>query len=39
MTARACVLQTFDERQILVPNDHFITTRVVNYSTEASPNR
>ena len=39
MTARACILQTFDGRQILVPNDHFITTRVVNYSDEASPNR
>jgi potassium-dependent mechanosensitive channel len=39
MTARACVLQTFDGRMIMVPNDHFITTRVVNYSSEASPNR
>ena len=39
MTARACVLATFDGRQILVPNDHFITTRVVNYSAETSPNR
>ena len=39
MTARACVLETFDGRQILVPNDHFITTRVVNYSSDTSPNR
>jgi potassium efflux system protein len=39
MTARACVLETFDGRMIVVPNDHFITTRVVNYSSETSPNR
>lgn len=39
MTARACVLETFDGRWIVVPNDHFITTRVKNYSSEASPNR
>ncbi len=39
MTARACVLQTFDGRMIVVPNDHFITTRVVNYSSQSSPNR
>ena len=39
MTARACILQTFDGRSIVVPNDHFITTRVTNYSSEASPNR
>ena len=39
MTARACVLQTFDGRMIVVPNDHFITTRVVNFSTGGSPNR
>ena len=39
MTARACVLETFDGRMIMVPNDHFITTRVVNYSTDRSPNR
>ena len=39
MTARACVLETFDGRQILVPNEHFITTRVVNYSSDTSPNR
>lgn len=39
MTARACVLETFDGRMIVVPNDHFITTRVVNFSTDRSPNR
>ena len=39
MTARACVLQTFDGRMIVVPNEHFITTRVVNFSTDTSPNR
>jgi small-conductance mechanosensitive channel len=39
MTARAVVLETFDGRRIMVPNDHFITTRVVNWSDEESPNR
>ncbi len=39
MTARACVLQTFDGRMIVVPNDHFITTRVTNFSTGGTPNR
>ncbi len=39
MTARSCILQTFDGRWIVVPNEHFITTRVVNYSDQESPNR
>ena len=39
MTARACILETFDGRMIMVPNDHFITSRVVNFSTDTSPNR
>ncbi len=39
MTARACVLETFDGRWIVVPNDHFITSRVVNYSDQGSANR
>ena len=39
MTARACVLETFDGKWIVVPNDHFITTRVVNYSDQGSANR
>ncbi|WP_151720515.1 mechanosensitive ion channel family protein [Gemmobacter serpentinus] len=39
MTARACVLETFDGKWIVVPNEHFITTRVVNYSDQGSANR
>ncbi|NCO86803.1 MAG: mechanosensitive ion channel [Rhodobacterales bacterium] len=39
MTARATILQTFDGRWIVVPNEHFITTRVVNYSDAGSANR
>jgi hypothetical protein len=39
MTARACVLKTFDGKWIVVPNDHFITTRMVNYSDQGSANR
>ncbi len=39
MTARACVLETFDGKWIVVPNDHFITSRVVNYSDQGSANR
>ena len=39
MTARACILETFDGRWIVVPNEHFITTRVVTYSDQGSANR
>ncbi|MBA4325154.1 MAG: mechanosensitive ion channel protein MscS [Rhodobacter sp.] len=39
MTARACVLETFDGKWIVVPNEHFITSRVVNYSDQGSANR
>jgi potassium-dependent mechanosensitive channel len=39
MTSRACILETFDGKWIVVPNDHFITTRVVNYSDQGSANR
>ncbi|MDP1668904.1 mechanosensitive ion channel family protein [Phaeovulum sp.] len=39
MTARACILETFDGRWIVVPNEHFVTTRVVNYSDQGSANR
>ena len=39
MTARACILETFDGKWIVIPNDHFITTRVVNYSDQGSANR
>lgn len=39
MTARACILETFDGRWIVVPNQDFITTRVTNYSDQGSANR
>jgi small-conductance mechanosensitive channel len=39
MTARAVFLETFDGKWIVVPNEHFITTRVVNYSDSGSANR
>jgi small-conductance mechanosensitive channel len=39
MTARACVLETFDGKWIVVPNEHFITSRVINYSDAGSANR
>ncbi|WP_298561938.1 mechanosensitive ion channel domain-containing protein [uncultured Aliiroseovarius sp.] len=39
MTARAAILETFDGKWIVVPNEHFITTRVVNYSDAGSANR
>ncbi len=39
MTARAIILETFDGKWIVVPNEHFITTRVVNYSDSGSANR
>ena len=39
MTARATFLETFDGRWIVVPNEDFITTRVVNYSDQGSANR
>lgn len=39
MTARATILETFDGRWIVVPNEDFITTRVVNYSDAGSANR
>ncbi|NEX46742.1 mechanosensitive ion channel family protein [Pseudotabrizicola algicola] len=39
MTARACVLETFDGKWIVVPNEHFITSRVINYSDQGSANR
>lgn len=38
-TARAMILETFDGRWIVVPNEDFITTRVVNYSDSGSANR
>ncbi|MBS9718021.1 mechanosensitive ion channel family protein [Pseudohalocynthiibacter aestuariivivens] len=39
MTARAAILETFDGRWIMVPNEDFITTRVTNYSDSGSANR
>lgn len=39
MTARATILEAFDGRWIVVPNEDFITTRVVNYSDQGSANR
>jgi len=39
MTARATILESFDGRWIVVPNEDFITTRVVNYSDSGSANR
>ncbi|HKL55003.1 MAG TPA: mechanosensitive ion channel domain-containing protein [Roseovarius sp.] len=39
MTARAAILETVDGRWVVVPNEDFITTRVVNYSDQGSANR
>ena len=36
---RATILETFDGKWILVPNEDFITTRVVNWSDAGSGNR
>jgi len=39
MTMRSTILETFDGKWIVVPNEHFITTRVINYSDQGSANR
>lgn len=39
LTARAIILESFDGRWIVVPNEDFIITRVVNYSDQGSANR
>ncbi len=39
MGARAAILESFDGRWIVVPNEDFITTRVINYSDSGSANR
>lgn len=39
MGARAAILEAFDGRWIVVPNEDFITTRVINYSDSGSANR
>ena len=38
-TVRSMFLETYDGRCIIVPNEDFITTRVVNYSDQGSANR
>ena len=38
-TARAMILEMFAGRWIVVPNEDFITTRVINYSDQGSANR
>lgn len=39
MMARATILETFDGKWIVVPNEDFITTRIVNWSDAGSGNR
>ena len=39
MMARAAILETFDGKWIVVPNEDFIVTRVINYSDQGSANR
>lgn len=39
MNMRATILETFDGRWIVVPNEDFIVTRVTNYSDSGSANR
>lgn len=39
MTARACILETVDGRWVVVPNDNFITSRVVNLSDAGAAHR
>lgn len=39
MNARATILETYDGRWIVVPNEDFIITRVTNYSDSGSANR
>ncbi|MEM8578766.1 MAG: mechanosensitive ion channel domain-containing protein [Pseudomonadota bacterium] len=39
MTARAAILETFDGRWIVVPNEDFIVSRVTNYSDAGSAKR
>lgn len=39
MTARACIIETTDGRWLVVPNDNFITSRIVNYSDAGKAHR
>lgn len=39
MMARATILETFDGKWIVVPNEDFITSRIINWSDAGSGNR
>lgn len=39
MLSRATILETFDGKWIVVPNEDFITTRIINWSDAGSGNR
>ncbi len=39
MLSRAIILETFDGKWIVVPNEDFITTRIINWSDAGSGNR
>jgi potassium-dependent mechanosensitive channel len=39
MTSRACIIETIDGRWIVVPNEDFITSRVINYSDAGTSHR
>ena len=39
MLSRATILETFDGKWIVVPNEDFITTRITNWSDAGSGNR
>jgi small-conductance mechanosensitive channel len=39
MMSRATILETFDGKWIVVPNEDFITTRIINWSDAGSGNR
>ena len=39
MTARACIIETTDGCWLMVPNDNFITSRIVNYSDAGKAHR
>ncbi len=39
MTARATILETFDGKWIVVPNEDFIVSRIINWSDAGSGNR
>ncbi len=39
MMSRATILETFDGKWVVVPNEDFITTRIINWSDAGSGNR